>query len=80
MKQCDENCPPDCDNARIYISGMPLDVTVDELVELFKGIGQVREKRPSGWMGSSSRLAHESASFKQSLRYLSLLPQLSLCG
>ena len=53
MKQCDENCPPDCDNARIYISGMPLDVTVDELVELFKGIGQVRESgQAAGWVAA----------------------------
>lgn len=41
MKQCDANCPPDCDNARIYITGLPTDVTVEELVELFGGIGQV---------------------------------------
>ena len=41
VKQCDENCDERCDNARIYITGLPLDVTIDELRELFGGIGQV---------------------------------------
>ena len=42
MKQCDENCGDSCDNSRIYISNLPPDVTVDELRELFGGIGQVK--------------------------------------
>jgi RNA-binding protein FUS len=41
VKQCDENCDETCDNARIYISNLPPDVTVEELQELFGGIGQV---------------------------------------
>ena len=41
VKQCDENCDETCDNARIYISNLPPDVTVDELKDLFGGIGQV---------------------------------------
>ena len=41
MKQCDENCGDTCDNSRIYISNLPPDVTVEELRELFGGIGQV---------------------------------------
>jgi len=41
VKQCDENCGDSCDNARIYISNLPPDVTTDELQELFGGIGQV---------------------------------------
>lgn len=42
VKQCDGNCADDCDNSRIYISNLPLDVTVDELRDLFGGIGQVK--------------------------------------
>lgn len=41
VKQCDENCDETCDNPRIYISNLPPDVTVEELRELFGGIGQV---------------------------------------
>ncbi|ONK67885.1 uncharacterized protein A4U43_C05F4810 [Asparagus officinalis] len=41
VKQCDENCGDSCDNARIYISNLPPDVTTEELQELFGGIGQV---------------------------------------
>ncbi|KAH7351782.1 hypothetical protein KP509_19G014000 [Ceratopteris richardii] len=50
VKQCDENCNETCDNARIYISGLPLDTTIDELRELFGGIGQVaRIKQKRGY-------------------------------
>lgn len=50
VKQCDENCGDSCDNARIYISGLPLDVKEDELQELFGGIGQVaRVKQKRGY-------------------------------
>lgn len=50
VKQCDENCGDSCDNARIYISGLPLDVKEDELRELFGGIGQVaRIKQKRGY-------------------------------
>lgn len=50
MKQCDENCGDSCDNSRIYISNLPPDVTVDELRELFGGIGQVgRIKQKRGY-------------------------------
>lgn len=41
VKQCDGNCDSYCDNSRIYISNLPPDVTVDELRELFGGIGTV---------------------------------------
>lgn len=41
IKQCDETCGDTCDNSRIYISNLPTDVTVDELRDLFGGIGQV---------------------------------------
>lgn len=41
MKQCDDNCGDSCDNARIYISNLPPDVTTEELRDLFGGIGQV---------------------------------------
>lgn len=41
VKQCDENCGDFCDNARIYISNLPPDVTIEELRELFGSIGQV---------------------------------------
>ena len=41
MKQCDDTCGDTCDNARIYISNLPPDVTTEELRELFGGIGQV---------------------------------------
>jgi RNA-binding protein FUS len=41
VKQCDENCGDTCDNSRIYISNLPPDVTVDELQQLFGGIGMV---------------------------------------
>ncbi|CAL5426920.1 unnamed protein product [Camellia sinensis] len=41
VKQCDDNCGDSCDNSRIYISNLPTDVTVDELRDLFGGIGQV---------------------------------------
>ncbi|XP_068634715.1 transcription initiation factor TFIID subunit 15b [Aristolochia californica] len=50
VKQCDENCGDDCDNSRIYISNLPPDVTVDELRELFGGIGTVgRIKQKRGY-------------------------------
>ncbi|OWM66666.1 hypothetical protein CDL15_Pgr010317 [Punica granatum] len=50
VKQCDENCGDTCDNARIYISNLPPDVTVDELRDLFGGIGQVgRIKQKRGY-------------------------------
>eukprot|EP00249_Psilotum_nudum_P009655 c22070_g1_i1 orf=319-1623(-) len=50
VKQCDENCGDSCDNSRIYISELPLDVTSDELRELFGGIGQVaRIKQKRGY-------------------------------
>lgn len=41
VKQCDADCDDTCDNARIYISNLPPDVTIDELKDLFGGIGQV---------------------------------------
>lgn len=41
VKQCDADCDDTCDNARIYISNLPPDVTTDELKDLFGGIGQV---------------------------------------
>lgn len=43
IKQCDENCGDTCDNSRIYISNLPPDVTIDELQELFGGIGLVKD-------------------------------------
>jgi RNA-binding protein FUS len=50
VKQCDDECGDTCDNTRIYISGLPLDVTIDELRELFGGIGQVaRIKQKRGY-------------------------------
>ncbi|KAI4305412.1 hypothetical protein L6164_028780 [Bauhinia variegata] len=50
IKQCDENCGDSCDNSRIYISNLPPDVTVEELQELFGGIGQVgRIKQKRGY-------------------------------
>ncbi|CAI0549015.1 unnamed protein product [Linum tenue] len=50
IKQCDENCGDTCDNSRIYISNLPADVTVEELQELFGGIGQVgRIKQKRGY-------------------------------
>uniref|UniRef100_M4CRC2 Uncharacterized protein n=1 Tax=Brassica campestris TaxID=3711 RepID=M4CRC2_BRACM len=50
VKQCDANCDETCDNARIYISNLPPDVTVDELKDLFGGIGQVgRIKQKRGY-------------------------------
>ncbi|PWA65819.1 Glycoside hydrolase, catalytic domain-containing protein [Artemisia annua] len=50
VKQCDETCGLSCDNARIYISNLPPDVTTDELRELFGGIGQVaRIKQKRGY-------------------------------
>ncbi|KAJ7562463.1 hypothetical protein O6H91_03G069800 [Diphasiastrum complanatum] len=50
VKQCDETCDESCQNTRIYISGLPLDVTVDELRDLFGGIGQVaRMKQKRGY-------------------------------
>lgn len=45
--QCDENCGDTCDNSRIYVSNLPPDVTVDELRDLFGGIGQVICNFPS---------------------------------
>ena len=41
MNQCDENCGDSCDKSRIYKSNLPPDVTVEELRELFGGVGQV---------------------------------------
>ncbi|GBG73807.1 hypothetical protein CBR_g17146 [Chara braunii] len=50
VKQCDAHCGDTCDNTRIYISGLPLDVTTDELRDLFGGIGQVaRIKQKRGY-------------------------------
>ncbi|KAL8151435.1 hypothetical protein V2J09_021243 [Rumex salicifolius] len=50
VKQCDENCGDSCDNARIYFSNLPPDVTTDELRELFGGIGMVaRVKQKRGY-------------------------------
>lgn len=50
IKQCDDNCGDTCDNARIYISNLPPDVTIEELRELFGGIGQVgRIKQKRGY-------------------------------
>ncbi|CAJ1970673.1 unnamed protein product [Sphenostylis stenocarpa] len=50
LKQCDENCGDSCDNSRIYISNLPPDVTIEELRELFGGIGQVgRIKQKRGY-------------------------------
>ncbi|KAK4492105.1 hypothetical protein RD792_002902 [Penstemon davidsonii] len=50
VKQCDENCGDSCDNARIYISNLPPDVTTEELRELFGSIGQVaRIKQKRGY-------------------------------
>ncbi|KAL0710047.1 hypothetical protein Bca4012_017025 [Brassica carinata] len=50
VKQCDANCDDTCDNARIYISNLPPDVTTDELKDLFGGIGQVgRIKQKRGY-------------------------------
>ncbi|EPS58304.1 hypothetical protein M569_16511 [Genlisea aurea] len=50
VKQCDESCGDSCDNARIYISNLPPDVTIDELRELFGSIGQVaRIKQKRGY-------------------------------
>ncbi|XP_054818314.1 transcription initiation factor TFIID subunit 15b [Prosopis cineraria] len=50
VKQCDENCGDSCDNARIYISNLPPDVTTEELRDLFGGIGQVgRIKQKRGY-------------------------------
>ncbi|KAK4483078.1 hypothetical protein RD792_010255 [Penstemon davidsonii] len=50
VKQCDENCGDSCDNARIYISNLPPDVTTEELQELFGSIGQVaRIKQKRGY-------------------------------
>lgn len=43
IKQCDENCGDTCDNSRIYISNLPPDVSIDELQELFGGIGLVKD-------------------------------------
>eukprot|EP00897_Mesotaenium_endlicherianum_P010574 jgi/Mesen1/9545/ME000064S08895 len=48
VKQCDENCGDGCDNTRIYISNLPLDVTTDEIRDLFGGIGlvaKIKQKR-----------------------------------
>ncbi|KAJ3686700.1 hypothetical protein LUZ61_015864 [Rhynchospora tenuis] len=48
VKQCDDTCDDTCDNSRIYISNLPLDVTVDELQELFGTIGlvgRIKQKR-----------------------------------
>ena len=42
MKQCDEKCGDECVNSRIYVTNLPLDITSDELRDLFGGIGQVR--------------------------------------
>ncbi|KAM0948090.1 putative RNA recognition motif domain, Zinc finger, RanBP2-type, RNA-binding domain superfamily [Dioscorea sansibarensis] len=50
VKQCDDNCGDTCDNSRIYISNLPADVTIDELRDLFGGIGQVgRIKQKRGY-------------------------------
>ncbi|KAJ6716381.1 ZINC FINGER RAN-BINDING DOMAIN-CONTAINING PROTEIN 2 ZRANB2-RELATED [Salix koriyanagi] len=48
VKQCDDNCDDTCDNSRIYISNLPPDVTIEELRELFAGIGQVEGLSRSG--------------------------------
>ncbi|KAE9596065.1 putative RNA recognition motif domain, Zinc finger, RanBP2-type [Lupinus albus] len=50
VKQCDDNCDDTCDNSRIYISNLPPDVTIEELRDLFGGIGQVgRIKQKRGY-------------------------------
>ncbi|KAE8712745.1 Transcription initiation factor TFIID subunit 15b [Hibiscus syriacus] len=50
IKQCDGNCSDSCDNSRIYISNLPPDVTIEELKDLFGGIGQVgRIKQKRGY-------------------------------
>ncbi|GMI96933.1 TBP-associated factor 15B [Hibiscus trionum] len=50
IKQCDGNCGDSCDNSRIYISNLPPDVTIEELRDLFGGIGQVgRIKQKRGY-------------------------------
>ncbi|KAL9234751.1 hypothetical protein vseg_009582 [Gypsophila vaccaria] len=50
VKQCDEKCGDSCDNARIYISNMPPDVTIEELQALFGNIGTVaRIKQKRGY-------------------------------
>ncbi|KAK8988467.1 hypothetical protein V6N11_029857 [Hibiscus sabdariffa] len=50
IKQCDDNCGDSCDNTRIYISNLPPDVTIEELRDLFGGIGQVgRIKQKRGY-------------------------------
>ncbi|KAE8688788.1 Transcription initiation factor TFIID subunit 15b [Hibiscus syriacus] len=50
IKQCDENCGDSCDNTRIYISNLPPDSTIEELRDLFGGIGQVgRIKQKRGY-------------------------------
>ncbi|TYI26477.1 hypothetical protein ES332_A05G116700v1 [Gossypium tomentosum] len=40
IKQCDDTCGDSCDNTRIYISNLPTNITVEELRDLFGGIGQ----------------------------------------
>ncbi|XP_012471681.2 transcription initiation factor TFIID subunit 15b [Gossypium raimondii] len=50
IKQCDGNCGDSCDNSRIYITNLPPDVTIEELRDLFGGIGQVgRIKQKRGY-------------------------------
>lgn len=40
IKQCDDTCGDSCDNTRIYISNLLADITIEELRDLFGGIGQ----------------------------------------
>ncbi|KAG4198792.1 hypothetical protein ERO13_A05G108332v2 [Gossypium hirsutum] len=50
IKQCDDTCGDSCDNTRIYISNLPTNITVEELRDLFGGIGQVgRIKQKCGY-------------------------------
>ncbi|XWS29062.1 hypothetical protein CRYUN_Cryun25bG0124500 [Craigia yunnanensis] len=50
IKQCDDKCGDSCDNSRIYISNLPPDVTIEELKDLFCGIGQIgRIKQKRGY-------------------------------
>ncbi|KAB2028635.1 hypothetical protein ES319_D05G110300v1 [Gossypium barbadense] len=50
IKQCDDTCGDSCDNTRIYISNLPTDITIEELRDLFGGIGQVgRIKQKRGY-------------------------------
>ena len=45
---CSEACDESCTNTRIYVSGLPPDVTAEELADLFGNIGVVARERPKG--------------------------------